>query len=473
MNQLISRQFARARLRTLGAGVLVVLCMLVIARLAPRASSREVLLLAGLLGVLWLAGRPQWGLILLIAVSLVVPISLGTGTLTQIPLSLLLLVALMGLWVTDMARRREWALADTPANAPLFALIIMAGLSIVVGDALWNPFVQTKGNFTFVQLAQWGVFILSAGAYWLTANTLHDVRWLKRLVIVFLSVGVAYIGLRLLDWWAILTPVFARGSVGSLLWVWLVALAGGQALFNRRLETPLRAGLALLILVTLSLAWFQARAWVSGWAPALAALLLLFLLKKPVMGTLVTAGLALVVRFLYPGVWGAVVTDAIEGGSFARLDAWRGIVQLVGNRWPVGLGLAAYWHYWRDLVGTWAYSATNVVANPTVNSHNNYVDIFAQMGVLGLGIFLWLAVALWRQGWTIRHAVPDGFERGYVYGCLAGLVGSLASGMFADWFLPFVYNIGLEGMRVSLLGWVFLGGQVTLATLTRNAGTAH
>ena len=38
----------------------------------------------------------------------------------------------------------------------------------------------------------------------------------------------------------------------------------------------------------------------------------------------------------------------------------------------------------------------------------------------------------------------------------------LLSGLLADWFLPFVYNIGLAGLRASILGWVFLGGLVAL-----------
>jgi len=65
----------------------------------------------------------------------------------------------------------------------------------------------------------------------------------------------------------------------------------------------------------------------------------------------------------------------------------------------------------------------------------------------------------------LREAVEPGFARGYVYGCLAGLVGTLASGALGDWFLPFVYNIGLAGFRASILGWLFLGGLVALAQI--------
>ena len=39
---------------------------------------------------------------------------------------------------------------------------------------------------------------------------------------------------------------------------------------------------------------------------------------------------------------------------------------------------------------------------------------------------------------------------------------SLVAGLLGDWVLPFVYNIGLQGFKVSVLGWMFLGGLVAL-----------
>ena len=56
----------------------------------------------------------------------------------------------------------------------------------------------------------------------------------------------------------------------------------------------------------------------------------------------------------------------------------------------------------------------------------------------------------------------SGFEQAYVNACLAGLAGSLAAGTRGDWFLPFVYNIGIAGFRASVLGWLFLGGLVAV-----------
>lgn len=82
------------------------------------------------------------------------------------------------------------------------------------------------------------------------------------------------------------------------------------------------------------------------------------------------------------------------------------------------------------------------------------------MGVLGLVCFIWLVWELGWLGWRLRTTVPTGFAQAYVYGALGGLAGMVVAGMLGDWVLPFFYNVGLNGFRSSMLGWLFLGGLV-------------
>ena len=65
-------------------------------------------------------------------------------------------------------------------------------------------------------------------------------------------------------------------------------------------------------------------------------------------------------------------------------------------------------------------------------------------------------------GWRLREQAPAGFAQAYVYGALGGLAGMVMAGMLGDWVLPFFYNVGLNGFRNSMLGWLFLGGLVSL-----------
>ena len=94
------------------------------------------------------------------------------------------------------------------------------------------------------------------------------------------------------------------------------------------------------------------------------------------------------------------------------------------------------------------------------NSHSQYVDLIAQVGFLGLICFVWLFFEVGRLGWSLKDRVPDGFPRAYAYGVLGGVVGTLVAAFLVDWVLPFVYNIGLNGFRASILPWIFFGGLI-------------
>jgi O-antigen ligase len=120
----------------------------------------------------------------------------------------------------------------------------------------------------------------------------------------------------------------------------------------------------------------------------------------------------------------------------------------------LGLGFANYYWY-TPLFPIRGYAVS-------FNSHNNYVDIVAQMGLVGLVCFLWILWEVGRLGWRLRERVPAGFAQAYVYGALGGLAGMVVAGMLGDWVLPFFYNVGLNGLRATTLGWLFLGGLVSL-----------
>jgi hypothetical protein len=100
------------------------------------------------------------------------------------------------------------------------------------------------------------------------------------------------------------------------------------------------------------------------------------------------------------------------------------------------------------------------------NSHNQYVDSVAQTGIVGLICFLWFGVEMMWLSLTLRNRAAEGFAQAYVYGAIGGVAGTFAAAMLADWVFPFVYNIGLAGMRGSMLAWIFLGGVVAIEQIT-------
>ncbi len=432
------------------------LIFLASAWLIPNASTRAVVFL--LLGIpalgaaLFLLRRPQWGLVLLIPVALVVPVQVGTGTGSAINAPMLLVGGLTAIWLVDMLiLRRDLRLHRSRPLLPLFGLLVAVGLAFLAGRLPWLPI---PGAPLRAQLGGVSLFVLSAAAFLLVAHQVDDLKWLRRMVWTFLALGGFYMAGRLLPgtYGYYIVRLYPVGASGSLFWVWLTALAGGQLFFNARLKGRWRLALALLLAATLYVGLTNF-GWKSGWLPPLAGLAALLWLGAARLRIWVLLATGLAAAPFVDNVVQALIAGEFYSWT-TRLEAWRIVLKLARLDPIFGLGPANYYWY-TPLIAILGW-------NVQFNSHNQYVDLVAQVGVVGLFFYLWFFWAMLRLAWRLHTQVPAGFARGYVYGVFGGLVGMLVAGMLGDWVIPFVYNIGLAGFRSSVLGWVFMGGLVAL-----------
>jgi O-antigen ligase len=129
-----------------------------------------------------------------------------------------------------------------------------------------------------------------------------------------------------------------------------------------------------------------------------------------------------------------------------------------------GIGPAAYRPY--GMTQPLSYEGAYWV-DPRLNTHNNYVDLFSQLGIVGVAIFFWFIGELAWLLWKLQKRFDTGFLGGYASSMAGMLIGALALMALADWFLPFVYNIGFPGFQISSLIWMFLGGALVLEQMAR------
>lgn len=443
------------------ARLLTMACVFVLAAYLGQSPWRELLklfiLLGGAISVAVLLRYPQLRLPLLIIASFIIPFSISTGTNTSLNVTVVLLSVLIGLRLLEMTQRRELRLPPSRAVLPLMSFVLVAVLSFGVGQLPW---FLTEPAPLSAQLGGLGVFLLSAGAFLLVAHQVRDLRSLEWLTWLFLAFGALFIAGRLVPGLrGVVITLFQEGSVSSLFWVWVAALAFAQALFNRHLSARWRLALGGLVLALFYTAWFEGRTWASGWLPPLVAIATILWLGIPRLRSLMLLSGAAIAT-LYAG---PVIAEVMVGNEYSwvtRLEAWRIVLEIVQASPLLGLGPSNY-RWYTPLFPILGY-------NIQFNSHNQYVDILAQTGVLGLVAFFWFAFEVGRQGWRLRNRVPGGFAEAYVYGALGGLAGTLAAGALADWILPFVYNVGIKGMRSSIFPWIFLGGLVALELMFAN-----
>lgn len=418
----------------------------------PRVSSRLTLLLfaaiVGSGGVMLLLRKPNLGLVAMIPACLVIPIEIGTGSNTGLHAGILLLLVLLGLWVlNDVVRFKVVRFVRSKPILPLQLLVLTAVLAFGIGQLHWFPVpaaplpAQVGGLF---------VFVLSAGAFLLVAYQIREMYWLQWITWLFLGIGSLYVVSRIVPGTgSIISPLFRNGALGSLFWVWLIALSFSQALFDKHLPIGVRFGLLGLSIATMYVAYVQNNDWKSGWIPPLAVVAAIIGFRWWRL-SLLGIGLSAI-----PAA--SIVAKVIASdyySYFTRLEAWRVLLAIIEKNPILGLGPANYYWY-TPLFPILGYYVQ-------FNSHSQYIDLVAQTGVLGLFCFLWFAWAVGWLGIRLLKQAPEGFARAYVYGALGGLVGTMVAAALGDWVLPFVYNVGLPGMRASLPGWIFLGGLVAI-----------
>ncbi len=432
---------------------------------ALHPTSRMTLLVVGGLFAVFMAmillRNLTLGLLGILVACFLIPNFLGSGGLgSTLSPPILLLLMVVGLWVVDMmVRQRQISHVRSRTNLPAFVFLVISLLAFFNGQILYYSFARLAP--IAAQLGGLAVYLLSIVAFITAGNLIKDLHWLKIITWLFLALGAVFIIGRMIPLLGrVVLPRFQYGSTDSLFWIWLIAMASSQAFFNRQLDKRWRAVLFGLCAATFYVAISGAYSWKSGWLPPLVAVMVILWVGFPRlrMPLLILAGIAVVLNSFDK------VTNLVSGGEdysiMTRLVAWRIVLEIVKINPFLGLGMSNYYWY-TPLFPILGYSVQ-------FNSHNNYIDIFAQAGFFGLIGFSWLMFEIWRVGWEIRVKVPDGFARAYILGVLGGLIGTLVSGMLGDWFLPFVYNVGLQGFRSSVFAWLFFGGMIALEGIYRN-----
>ncbi len=450
--------------------------LLVAIVLAFRPSMMFVVLLVAVFGGLAVWQNEGFGWLALIVGGLIVPTALGTGTESELNAAFLLVPTMFGIWVVKGLLDGQLRLMRSPVMSALIFFIIATTLSLAASSILWNPFAELAPFNT--RVAGWGLYVFSALALITIAHQIHDVRWLKVFTYTFILIAGVQAVSRIFPVLAPVAQFYPNGATGSLFWVWLIVMAGSQAIFNRSLDWRWRF---VLIVLTLATIYAQvhpdARHWASGWIPVISAAICLLFLVNPRVGVivgLIAGGYWLTTLFqtdystrptvdllqLTSGqTLESLVLFSDDQYSFiSRIAAWQIILQKIFMSNPItGVGPANYYFY------TPLYPIFGWYVK--FNSHNQFVDILAQTGILGMAGFLWFYAAITRVGWQLRSVIQDDFERAYVLGCLAGLGGTFVACVLGDWLLPFAYNVGVAGFRSSIIAWVFLGGLLVIKRL--------
>jgi O-antigen ligase len=347
-------------------------------------------------------------------------------------------------------------IVSSQINMPALLFIASVTLSLVAGNINW--IIQgTMRASTAAQLGGWMLYVFPAALMLFTMNQVKEIKALRTIVYLFLGGSMLYA----LSFVATpLSRVFTTGGFSAMFWLWAPVLALGQTIFNEDLSWKKRAGFGLIGLIIIAISWsFGRQEWVSGWLPALVAIIVMVWLRSWRFGMVATVFGVLIGAISYTTLQSSLWTSTQQYSTTSRFETYPIMFSIISANPLIGLGMGNY-HFYTPLYSLMGWHVQ-------FNSHNQYIDILAQTGIAGLSLFVWMMIALGAVGMRLRGVVQDGFSKGYIAAVLGGLVGMLASGMLGDWFLPFLYNVGMNGFQSVSYTWVFIGGIGAIEQLNR------
>lgn len=399
----------------------------------------------------------EFGVVALLLTTAFVRFTLPTGTHSRIVASLLVASLLMVAWAMKMLLRRELSLVPSRSSIPLVGFASAASLSVLWHLVFMDPVVEAHFGpsltFSYARILLGGlvVMLLLPAIFFLVANVIREEKWIRRIFGVLLLVGTLQITSHL-SGISFSLPGFGLKTAG-MFHLWMVALAWSQILFNRDLRFWQKAFLALFTVAWLYWGFAVRIDWVSGWFPPFVAILAISYSRSRKLFPIVLAAILAVFLFRADYYYQRIWLES-QRWDFNRFWLWKTIVfdlTLIKAQPLLGMGPAGYAQYFMTYYPGQAMSA-----------HNNYVDIFAQTGIVGTTFFAWFLWAVFRISLDVRKLASQDFLGALGQGILGGFLGLCASMALNDWFVPFVYNTGIAGFDHTLYSWVLLGIQVSI-----------
>jgi putative inorganic carbon (HCO3(-)) transporter len=347
-----------------------------------------------------------------------------------------LTIALLA-WGLKMLLERRWEVKRTPLD---WAFLILAAVMILSTAFSIKPMEGVRLGLKKLLLIP---------IVYLTVNQVQSEKRLKEVVWLLLGVTglvslygiIIYLGG--LEERASATFSIYMTTGGILMMADLVAIA---LLLNLKRRRELAALGAIVVLVSACLAVTYTR---SAWLGLVVGLLLMAILRHRKVLFLFLI-LAILIPFAPHGIKAraASIVDPKDPTNHERVLMWQAGWRMLKDRPVLGLGPI-------DMKEPYQKYKLPEAREVVGHLHNNFVQVAATMGSLGLLAFLYWIFAMLKSQVRSYRKVPgnERFMKGVVLGGLAAYTGFLVNGLF-EW------NFG--DSEVIMLVWLFTG--LALAT---------
>ena len=390
----------------------------------------------------------------------------------ELAFNILVIIGLM-LWKLKMVNKEEVKITPTPLNLPILAFMVICPLSL-----LWS-------NSPMVSLLELPLFLAGPILYFIIANNIkseHQVnRLLTSLLIISSLLGIygifQYNGIDFPFWKANVgrNQVFGLfGNVNYFAEYMIVPLPLAISLF---FATRNRTHKILLLIGILAMGGSLILTFTRGsyLAIGISSLFMFFLylasrgksfIKEHKKIFIFILALIILVTFLFalpnplnkPGtviskIKGRIsISQFTKGSSLKRRIAIWGFTTMIIKDHPIlGSGLGTFKYNSLNYQAKFFDQGENRRLYPygiADKVHNEYLQLGAEIGILGLGIFLWLLITYFNYGIKLLKRLKDEYKQGIAIGLMGGVVAVLIDGIFG-------FPLHLPATLV--LFWLFVG----------------
>jgi len=158
------------------------------------------------------------------------------------------------------------------------------------------------------------------------------------------------------------------------------------------------------------------------------------------------------------------VTQLTQSSSIKRrIATWKFTVLMIKDYPLLGSGIGTYKYNTLRYQAKFFEQGENRSLYPhgfADKAHNEYLQLWAEMGIIGLGIFIWLIISYFNYGLKILRKIKDEYKQGIIIGLMGAVVAVLVDGIF---------GFPLHLPATVVLFWLSIGLTVTTGAIELRA----
>jgi len=397
-------------------------------------------------------------------------------------MQVLVLLALM-FWGLKMISREEIKFTSTPLNLPVLSFITICVLSLI-----WS-------NSFFVSLKELPLFLAGPLLYFVITNNICAERQIRRILNILLIIGglfgiygiLQHNGIDFSFWIRNIgrQQVFGLfGNVNYFAEYLIVPLPIAVSIFfaSRNKLKKILLLIAILAMGTSLLVTFTRSSYL-GFGVSLIFMALLFIFSrgksfikenKKIFIVVLVAIFIITFLFVVPNPLnksGTIIHKIKSRISITQLTQSYPIITRIAN-WKFTTLMIKDHPLLGSGIGTYKYNSLRYQAKfldqgqnrsfyPSGfadKAHNEYLQLWAEIGIIGLGIFAWLIISYFNYGLRFIKKEKDYYRQGIIIGLMGAVVAVLVDGIF---------GFPLHLPATVILFWLVLA--LTIATIKSEA----